>query len=59
MTVLRTTSWEGMDPAEGDVVQATDGTVVGVVTGVAQGPGIGQWRLEVGLARVITWNPEP
>lgn len=52
--ILRSTEWDGMAPAVGDVVQLADG--VAVVTGVARGPGVGQWRLVCERARVITWR---
>lgn len=57
--ILRSTEWDGLPPATGDVVQGLgpDGLGVGVVMAVAQGPGVGQWRMDVTPARAITWWP--
>lgn len=52
--ILRSTEWEGMPPAAGDVVQ--DGDQLHLVTAVAQGPGVGQWRLDVEPVRRIVWT---
>lgn len=53
--ILRSTEWEGLPPAPGDVVQLGDGQVA-VVRQVAQGPGVGQWRLWCSPARLIRWQ---
>lgn len=53
---LRSGSWCGPQPSEGDVVQHPDGHL-DVVRSVAQGPGIGQYRLDVAPATVIRWTP--
>lgn len=52
--ILRSTEWDGLAPAPGDVVQLADG--VAVVTGVARGPGVGQWRITAEPARLIVWS---
>lgn len=54
--ILRSTSWDGLPPAPGDVVQL-DADQVAVVTEVAQGPGAGQWRITAEPARRIAWHP--
>jgi hypothetical protein len=53
--ILRTTEWDGLDPAPGDVIQLPDDQLA-VVTAVASGPGLGQWRIDADPARVITWH---
>lgn len=53
--ILRTTSWDGPAPQAGDVVQLTT-TEVAVVTDVAEGPGVGQWRLNVDPRDLILWR---
>jgi hypothetical protein len=54
--ILRSTTWDGLPPAVGDVVQL-DADQVAVVRSVAQGPGVGQWRIDAEPARLITWWP--
>lgn len=54
--ILRTVAWDGLPPAAGDVVQLPDGTLH-VVDRVAEGAGVGHWRLECRPARVIQWRP--
>ena len=56
--ILRTTEWEGLPPAPGDVVDLPDGERA-VVTAVAMGAGIGHWTLTCQPARRIVWNPRP
>lgn len=53
---LRSCAWDGLAPAEGDVVTHPDHGVL-VVETVAAGPGVGQWRLGVRVPRVIAWTP--
>lgn len=55
--VLRSTSWDGSDPAVGDVVRFEDGSLA-VVSDVARGPGVGQFRLVVCEATVIDWRDQ-
>lgn len=52
---LRTVAWDGPAPAAGDVVQLGDGSVA-VVQLVAEGAGVGQYRLECAPARLIRWR---
>lgn len=54
--ILRSTTWDGLPPAPGDVVQMAHDQV-GIVQSVAQGPGAGQWRLDVEPTRLIVWVP--
>jgi hypothetical protein len=56
MTVLRSVGWDGLAPAEGDVVRMPDGEHLLVVS-VAEGAGPGQYRLDCTPARVIDWRP--
>lgn len=58
MTVLRTTEWDGPDPAEGDVVQLPGGDVA-LVEWVARGAGLGQWTLHVSPRRLLAFRPAP
>lgn len=51
---LRSTTWDGLPPATGDVLLMGDD--VCVVERVAEGPGVGQYRLVVRVARVIRWH---
>lgn len=57
-TELRSTAWDGPDPQAGDLID--DGTTRAVVIGAAQGPGVGQWTLQVLelTDRVILWTPD-
>jgi hypothetical protein len=56
MTTLRSVGWDGLAPAEGDVVRMPDGQHL-VVHAVAEGAGPGQYRLDCTEARVIDWRP--
>lgn len=54
---LRSVAWDGLPPAVGDVVRLhADGGTLACVTDVAQGPGVGQWRITCEPARVIEWR---
>jgi len=56
MTTLRSVGWDGLPPAEGDVVRTPDGHLL-LVTAVAEGAGPGQYRLDCTTPRVIDWRP--
>jgi hypothetical protein len=56
VTTLRSAAWDGLPPAEGDVVRTADGQLL-VVQAVAEGAGPGQYRLDCTEARVIDWRP--
>lgn len=51
--ILRSTEWGGPPPCSGDVLLMGDD--VAVVTDVAEGPGLGQYRLVVAPARLYRW----
>lgn len=55
MTTLRSTSWDGDAPAVGDVLLMGE-DAAHVVERVAEGPGLGQYRLDVRPARLIRWR---
>jgi hypothetical protein len=53
---LRSVAWDGPAPAAGDLLAHPDlGHLL--VQAVAAGPGIGQWRLQCRVPRVIAWHP--
>jgi len=52
---LRSVAWDGLAPAPGDLVDHPDHGPL-VVELVAQGPGVGQWRLDCRVPRVIGWT---
>jgi hypothetical protein len=53
--ILRSNGWEGPPPAEGDGLQTPDGRTFRVLD-VAEGPGPGQYRMEVQECSVFLWT---
>lgn len=53
--VLRSTCWDGPTPQRGDVLVDPDGNAARIVA-VAEGPGAGQWRLEVVRCSSFRWS---
>ncbi len=53
--VLRSVGWDGPTPQRGDVLLDPDGHAARIER-VAEGPGCGQWRLDVVRCSSFAWS---